>query len=464
MKDLDKAEKYYKLSKEALLRANYRSYLIYYYNNMAIVYFDRGDLINSEKHYTKSRNLALELNDTYKVLWPTFNIGEIKYELKDYESAAFYLKEAIKLYQPDSGQQLNIIIKSYRYLGIINSANEDYKKALQNFEVADSIALKNKEYPELVNIEKARAEVFERLNHQEGVRKSLENQITYLEKSFQKQQDLLKKKTQLEKELFEKESSLNLTKELNKNQKKSLQKIKYISIGLLILFLITVYTMVLLYRLNKKRLQLNTSLQIKNYELLEAKEKTEHASQLKNNFFSTISHELRTPLYAVTGITDILINEDPKKEQVHYLNALKSSGEHLLSLINNILQINKYDSKKIELNSIEFNIEEIVNNIKNALSYLKKENNNTVHIEIDQDIPKKIKGDSIKLSQIIINLLGNALKFTENGNIWIKVRKQENEVLRDNEVMLKISIEDDGIGISEQMQSRIFEDFYQESM
>ncbi|MDY8137870.1 response regulator [Aquimarina sp. 2201CG5-10] len=464
MKDLDKAEEYYKLSKEALLRANYRSYLVYYYNNMAIVHFDREDFKKAEKSYTKSRDLALELKDTYKALWPTFNIGEIKYKLKDFDSATFYLMEAIKLYQPNTGQQSDIIIKAHRYLGSIYTTKKSYNKALQNFKIADSLALKNDDYPELVRIEKARMIVYDELKQPEEAKRSLENQIAYLEKNFQKQQDLLKEKNQLEKELFEKESSLNLTKELNKSQNQSLQKIKYFSSALLILFFITVIVIILLYKSNKNRLKLNNRLQFKNKELLEANERIEYASQLKNNFFSTVSHELRTPLYAVTGITDILISERPKKEQVHYLNAMKSSGEHLLSLINNILQINKYDTNKIELNVIEFNVEEVINNIIHGLSYLKKENNNVIHVEIDDSIPKRLKGDSIKLSQIIINLLSNALKFTKNGNIWLYVNRVECDLESKEKVTLKICVKDDGIGISKQMQTRIFEDFYQESV
>jgi signal transduction histidine kinase len=462
--DYNNAEKNYMLSKEALVRANYKSYLIYHYNNIANLYFEKKDYVNAEKKYKQSRDLALELNDTYKLLWPTFNIAEIKYKLKDYTNASFYLKETIRLYQPDTEQQLSIIIDSYTYLADINAKKENYVEALENLRSAEIIALKYCYYVGLISIEKDRTILFDKLNQSENAKKSMANQIIYLENNFESQQSLLEEKNKLERNLFERESSLNLTKELNKNQKQSIQKIKYFALALLTLFFITISVVILLYRSNKNRLKLNNRLQRKNKELLETKEKTEYASQLKTNFFSTISHELRTPLYAVTGITDILIDQNPKKEQIQYLNALKSSGEHLLALINNILQINKYDANKIELNNIEFNIEEVINNLKSALSYLKKENNNTIHIHIDDNIPKKLKGDSVKLSQIIINLVGNALKFTINGNIWLNVDCIDCESENKEVVILKIHIKDDGIGISKQMQTRIFEDFYQESV
>ncbi len=462
--DLENAEKNYRLSKDALVRANYRDYLIYYYNNMAILYFDKDDLEKAEKYYIQSRDLALELKDNFKAVYPTFNIGEIKYKLKDYDNAFSYLQETIRLYQPDTILQPDIIIKTHIYIGNIYVNKKEYTSAIESFDKAETIALEHDFYSELIRLEKAKTVLFDKLNRPDDVRKSMAKHISYLEKSFKIQESSLKEQNQLERDLFEKESSLYLTQELNKSQEKSLKKIKFFTLALLSLFFITVSVVILLYIANKNRLKLNNRLTLKNKELVDAMDKAEYASQLKTNFFSTISHELRTPLYAVTGITDILINEAPQKKQLHYLNALKSSGEHLLSIINNILQINKYDANKIELNNIEFSIEDIVNNIDNALKYLKKENNNQVHIEIDTTIPKKLKGDSIKLSQIIINLLGNSLKFTENGNIWLTVSCVDCTIEKEKEVELSISIKDDGIGISKQMQTRIFEDFYQKSV
>ncbi len=463
MGDYDNAEKYYLLSKEALLRANYQSYLIYHYNNIAELYFEKKNYIDAEKTFIQSRDLALKLDDQYKALWPTYNIANIKYTLEDFESAYFYLIETIKLYQPNTEQQPYIIINSYIQLAGIYIRKGEYKVAFKNLNNAEAIALKHNSYKELIEIEKNRVSIYDLLSQPENAKRSMANQISYLEKYFENQQSVLKEKNKLERDLFEKESSLNLTQQLNENQKESLKKIKYFTQALLILFIILITVIILLYRTNKNRLRLNSNLETKNSELIDAKAKTEYASQLKNNFFSTISHELRTPLYAVTGITDVLINETPKKEQVHYLNALKSSGEHLLSLINNILQINKYDANKIEVNIIEFNIAEVIDNLINALNYLKKENNNTIHVQIDDTIPNKLQGDSVKLSQVIINLLGNALKFTVNGNIWLTVDHIGDKSKNNDVVTLRIVVKDDGIGISKQMHDRIFDDFYQES-
>ncbi|MBQ4822827.1 response regulator [Aquimarina sp. MMG016] len=461
--DYDNAEKNYLLSRNALQKANYESYLIYHYNNIAELYFKKKNYVDAEKMFVKSRNLALELKDSYKALWPIYNIANIKYILNDFDSAYLYLIETIKIYQPNTEQQPSMIINSHILLANIYAKKEEYAKAFENYKKAEEISLDHNSYTELIEIEKRRVALYDGLNQPDNAKISMANQIIYLEKNFESQQSILNEKNKLERDLFEKESSLNLTEELNKSQEQSLKKIKYFTLALLAMFIVLIGVVILLYRSNRKRLKLSNSFQEKNKELLNAKMKTEYASQLKNNFFSTISHELRTPLYAVTGITDVLINENPKKEQVNYLKALKSSGEHLLSLINNILQINKYDANKIELHTIEFDIQEVVDNLMNALYYLKKENNNTLHVHIDNNIPRRLKGDSVKLSQIIINLLGNALKFTINGNIWFNVNLINQELNNSDVVMIRISVKDDGIGISKEMQARIFDDFYQES-
>ncbi|MBQ0739979.1 hybrid sensor histidine kinase/response regulator, partial [Aquimarina celericrescens] len=125
---------------------------------------------------------------------------------------------------------------------------------------------------------------------------------------------------------------------------------------LLISFLFTIF---FLHKGKQKEKSLNNNLKEKNKELLIAKEKVEFLSNIKSNFFSMISHELRTPLYTITGITELLINNNPDKNQKGYLESLKFGGNHLISLINNILQNNKIEKKELKINSQSFNLKEI---------------------------------------------------------------------------------------------------------
>ena len=216
-----------------------------------------------------------------------------------------------------------------------------------------------------------------------------------------------------------------------------------------------------LYKNNNLRARANELLQNKNTELVIAKENIERASEAKIQFLSTITHELRTPLYAVTGLTHLLLEESPTPNQKEHLNSLKFSGDYLLSLINNILDLNKLEAKKVELEYTSFNLRKRINDVLIALGKSAKDKHNRIHYEFDDAIPSKLMGDPLKVSQILINLIGNSIKFTQNGNIWIRV-KLFNKT--DKNVFLKFEIEDDGVGISEKKQQSIFENFTQGSV
>ena len=216
-----------------------------------------------------------------------------------------------------------------------------------------------------------------------------------------------------------------------------------------------------LYKNNNLRAKANELLQDKNNELQLAKEKAEKASLAKAQFLSTITHELRTPLYAVTGLTHLLLEEDPKPHQKEHLNSLKFSGEYLLSLINNILDLNKLEANKVELEKTGFNLEKRVNDVLIALRKTADDKKNNLHLEYDSSLPKKMLGDPLKLSQILINLIGNSLKFTQNGDVHVRVKKLEDHK---DKVRVRVEVEDNGVGISKKKQKSIFETFSQASL
>jgi len=199
----------------------------------------------------------------------------------------------------------------------------------------------------------------------------------------------------------------------------------------------------------------------KNGELIIAKEKAELASKTKANFLSTVTHELRTPLYAVTGISNMLLDENPKPEQVQHLKSLKFSGDYLLTFINDILQINKIEANKVDIEPESFNLKKKINNIVLALANSAQDNNVKIHFEFDKDLPQNFIADQLKISQILINLIGNSIKFTKDGDIWIRVYKIEEE---GKTYTLRFEVEDNGIGISQEKQDHMFESFSQGSI
>ncbi|RNC85119.1 MAG: response regulator [Winogradskyella sp.] len=216
-----------------------------------------------------------------------------------------------------------------------------------------------------------------------------------------------------------------------------------------------------LYKNNNIRLRTNNMLQKKNDELIVAKEKAELASKTKANFLSTVTHELRTPLYAVTGLTNLLLDEEPKEKQIPHLKSLKFSGDYLLTFINDILQINKIEANKVELDPEEFNLKVKIENVIAALNNSAKDNNTKIHFEYEDKLPQTYVGDQLKISQILINLLGNAIKFTKDGDIWVRVNKKSS---RKDTYKLHFEIQDNGIGISKEKQEQMFESFSQGSI
>ncbi|MCM4160017.1 response regulator [Antarcticibacterium flavum] len=247
----------------------------------------------------------------------------------------------------------------------------------------------------------------------------------------------------------------------NAEQEKSLKVNKLTTILSVALITILSLLTLSLYKNNNLRARANDLLQKKNDELTIAKENAEKASLAKAQFLSTITHELRTPLYAVTGLTHLLLEESPTENQKEHLNSLKFSGEYLLSLINNILDLNKLEARKVEILETSFNLEKRISDVLIALKNSADDKNTKLHFNFDQEIPKKLKGDPLKISQILINLIGNSIKFTENGDIWINV-SQVNQV--GQQVFLHFEIKDNGEGITKEKQSAIFENFTQGSL
>ncbi len=250
------------------------------------------------------------------------------------------------------------------------------------------------------------------------------------------------------------------TKE-NETQQKTNKFGKLISILAIALIAILSLLSLSLYKNNIIRTQSNNTLQEKNFELQIAKDNAEKASKARAEFLSTVSHELRTPLNAITGITHLLIDDNPKENQIHYLNSLKFSGNYLLKFINKILEINRIDSNTIEIEYINFSIKQLLLDIQNSMLEIASKNNNKFILEVDPEVPEILLSDPTKLSQIFINLINNALKFTKNGEVKITAKLIE---IGEDYSRINFAISDTGIGIPEDKQESIFESFSQGSI
>ncbi|WP_298236930.1 ATP-binding protein [uncultured Algibacter sp.] len=384
-----------------------------------LAYIKLGDLKNARIHFEQSISLAKRFNLQRTESNSLANLAKISLAQGDADKALVFTNESLTIAREYN--YADILSDLYLSLSEIHYKIEDFKSSNDylktHLKISDSLRLVKRE-----NL-------------------SPEKKIQYLIN------DQIENNKKQKEELAEANSKNDLS-----------NLISILSVALItILSLLTLS----LYKNNNIRLKTNNMLHKKNSELIIAKEKAELASKTKANFLSTVTHELRTPLYAVTGLSNMLLDENPKPEQVQHLKSLKFSGDYLLTFINDILQINKIEANKVEIEPESFNLKKKINNIVLALNNSALDNNIKIHFEFDKDLPQNYIADQLKISQILINLIGNSIKFTKDGDIWIRVYKIDQ---KDNTYILRFEVEDNGIGISKEKQENMFESFSQGSI
>lgn len=435
------------------------------YNLYGIILVSTSQYSNAERYLNRSDSLYKKLDDVNSRVNVTYGRGLLELRLGNYKDAVENLKTAANGFKE---QQL-LYEEAHTYtnladaLSLINS--EIYPNPLiqakQVSALARKIANSNGFFKILVENHRINSQIL--IAEKKGSEAEKELKFYLHQKDSLRQIHLMA----IEKGV-QAESAIGDLQETIANQKDDLIRKErslffgkltgWLSIALiLILSLLTLS----LYKNNNLRAKANELLQDKNTELQEAKEKAEKASQAKAQFLSTITHELRTPMYTVTGLTHLLLEEDPKPEQKEHLNSLKFSGEYLLSLINNILDLNKLEANKVELEKIPFDLKKRIDSVIIALRKSAEAKNNKLHYEYDSSLPDEVMGDSLKISQILINLISNSIKFTENGEIWLRVKKAKT---LPEKVVVHFEVEDTGEGISKKKQSTIFESFAQGSL
>ena len=337
----------------------------------------------------------------------------------------------------------------------------DLKKSAKHGEAALMLATKNKFFREILKANKFLAEIYEDLKVYDKSLQFNKNVLNIQDSLFNIERFKLEMNTADKlTEKFQGEEIQKLTEE-NETLSESKNRSEITAILASAFLVIISLLAVSLFRNNQIKLKTNDLLQTKNSELETARDSAILAMKAKANFLSTVTHELRTPLYAVTGLTHLLLEEDPSEHQKEHLKSLKFSGEYLLNFINDILQINKIDADKLEALHVDFKLKTVLTDVIDSLQQNANEHNSKIVLDYDNEIPMHLLGDPVKLSQIIMNLLGNALKFTENGQVDVVTKLKAKD---DNEVKVYFEVRDTGIGISEEQQQNIFDSFEQGSV
>jgi signal transduction histidine kinase/ligand-binding sensor domain-containing protein/ActR/RegA family two-component response regulator len=234
-----------------------------------------------------------------------------------------------------------------------------------------------------------------------------------------------------------------------------------LAIVLLIAFLIWMRTR----SLTQKAAELDQLVKDRTAQLEEAKDQAEDAmneairsEKVKEQFLANMSHEIRTPMNAIVGMTRLLLKNRPAEEQMEYLEAIETSSDNLLVIINDILDISKIEAGKMEFEQIDFNLRKVMDNLEKTMRFKAEEKSLDFTINIEDKVPEWIKGDPVRLSQALINLCGNAIKFTENGTVEIRCRCLVKDV---SKAKLRFEVIDSGIGIPKERQEDIFKSFTQ---
>lgn len=196
--------------------------------------------------------------------------------------------------------------------------------------------------------------------------------------------------------------------------------------------------------------------------LLSAIQETKAANKVKEEFLAAMSHEIRTPLNAIIGLTNRLISDNPTQNQAKNLNIIKVSSEHLLALLNDVLDFSKIQAGKVQLEHQQFNLAEVVINTTNAMMYSAHTKDVELILSLEDSMPEVVKSDKVRINQIIINLMSNAIKFTNKGSITVNVSATPYSD-SDSQKMIRFSVKDTGIGIAPEKFDAIFESFEQES-
>jgi Signal transduction histidine kinase len=441
------------------------------YNNFGYIYRDIGELAEALNYFEKALAINERTGDEVAQSVNLASIAYVHYDLNDYEHALEFALRCLPIFE--RANDLHRLTSLYTILGNIYFKQDEYGEALRYFE--ENLQHAEVDTPLYLLAISGLGKVYYKMHDFNNARKYLKEALERSETLGNAEVQIISHfylgRLMMDESIFRQalqhmNAAFDLAQEYSRKH-----DIMSVHEGLSILYdkmgdIPKAFHHLKAYEqlkeaifkqttLNKLR-SLNSRQQIELAQ--KEKEVAERTADLKQQFMANMSHEIRTPMNAIVGMTRLLLSKEPREEQKRYLDAIRLSADNLLVIINDILDLSKIEAGKIVIEQIDFSMSEMMHSIRDMLLFKAEEKGIAFQIDIDKNIPDRLIGDPTRINQVLLNLAGNAIKFTDRGHVAVKACMQKTD---DNKTWINFDIIDTGIGIAADYIERIFESFTQ---
>ncbi len=471
LKDYEKALEFQLKALELDQKSNEHRPIIESYIQIGIIYEETAKYEEAIKIYEKGLSIARKYNDKRKIAGCLNNIGVVYCDIKDYYKALEFYFQSLEI-KREIGDKHGITVTTINiaeaYFELLKYNNENYQSDFKYIESSDKIitlleesvelAEDTRNYQDLTNTYNAIISALSYFNRY-GQAVFYQKKLIDLNDSLftiEKNNNLAKLQAQFN--ILHKQQEVELLNTINDTQeiklkRQNLEKYFYMGGGIMLFILV----LGLLSRLNFTR-KTKSELQEKKKLIENETKRAEKSEKVKDQFLANMSHEIRTPMNSIVGLTSILQKNKHLKTQEKYLHAIAKSSENLMVVINDILDISSLEAGVLKFEKIKFKLEDELQKVEDILIFKAKEKKVKLECIIEPGLPEWIIGDPTRLSQVMINLAGNAIKFTDKGVVKgiARLKKTEGKY-----AIIEFEVRDTGIGIPEDRLETIFDSFTQ---